>query len=392
VRSLLYSRYWPLVEKAVPLAVFVLYVAAVLVVGKHLTPDNLYARYALACVLVQSSTLMLVTAGLFAGKAIALRLGARRQRRMDRIAEQMVRYALSSETEAALLENADRYPAEFLKVWEGSLTTVRGPARERVVNLLSKTGLDQRLRSRVAGADPGRAVWAISLLRELNEPSSLRVIEEALAHPAETVRASACIALAAHGSETQQDKVFALLPALPFWQRIVLFQQVRADSPALDKYLSHAFRSADHTVVLAALEFVLSRQRMQPVGSAAGMASASDVEVRIKFFKALPFLATAEDPASLVETGLQDPDWRVRAMAARACGALRLAPLTAILVERLAASEQAAEVGHLARALASFGGESLLRLRAFTTSNNDLTRSVTAEVLEKAMLAPGGLR
>jgi HEAT repeat protein len=235
-------------------------------------------------------------------------------------------------------------------------------------------------------------VWAISLLRELNQPSSLQAIEDALTHPTETVRASACFALAAHGSEAQQDKVFALLPGLPFWQRIVLFQQVRADSPALDKYLSLAFRSADRTVVLAALEFVLSRQRMQPVGPALGMAAASDVEVRIKFFKALPLLATAEDPASLVETGLQDSDWRVRAMAARACGALHLTALTAILVEKLSASQQAAEIGHLARALASLGGESLLRLHTFTASHNDMTRAVTAEVLEKAMLTGGGPR
>jgi len=85
-------------------------------------------------------------------------------------------------------------------------------------------------------------------------------------------------------------------------------------------------------------------------------------------------------------------DWRVRAMAARASGSLHLSSLTATLAARLSLSEQAAETGHIARALASLGGESLQRLRAFTNSDNNMTRAVTAEVLERALLSPGGTR
>jgi hypothetical protein len=387
----LYSRYWPLLAKLAPVAIFVLYLAAVLLVGQHLTLANPYSRYALAWVVVQSSTLFLLTGGLLANKWIGVRLADRRQLRADRIAEQMVGFALRDQPEDGLLRYAQHYPREFLKVWEGSLTTLKGSARERVLALLPRTHLDQQLQAEVVGSDPGRAVWAICLLRELNQAGSLQSIEEALQHPAETVRASACFALAAHGSDLQQEKVFALLPALPFWQRIVLFQQIQ-DSPALEKYLALAFRSPDRTVVLAALEFVLSRQRIQPVGSAGELAASPDLEVRIKFFKALPLLATAEDPASLAATGLADADWRVRAMAARACGSLHLSSLTATLAARLSISEQAAETGHIARALASLGGESLMRLRSFTNSNNDMTRAVTVEVLERTLLAPGGSR
>jgi hypothetical protein len=387
----LYSRYWPLLAKLAPLAAFVLYVSAVLFVGRRLTLPNLYSRYALAWVVVQSSALFLITVGLLANKWIGVRLAHRRQLRADQIAEQMVGFALRNQPDNGLLRYAQRYPREFLKVWEGSLTSLRGSARERVLALLPRTRLDQQLQAKVVGTDPGQAVWAISLLRELNQVGSLQTIEEALQHPAETVRASACFALAAHGSDRQQEKVFALLPALPFWQRIVLFQQIQ-DSPALEKYLALTFRSPDRTVVLAALEFVLSRQRIQPVGSAGELAVSPDLEVRIKFFKTLPLLATKEDPASLAASGLADVDWRVRAMAARACGSLHLSSLTATLAARLSLSEQAAETGHIARALASLGGESLQRLRAFTNSDNNMTRAVTAEVLERALLSPGGTR
>jgi len=389
---ILYSRYWPWLAKLSPLVILLLYLAAVLLVAQRLTLSNPYIRYALASVVIQSSTLFLVTVGLLANKWIGARLDIRRQRRADRIAEQMVGFALGHRSEEELPWSAQRYPAEFLKVLESSLTSLKGSTRERVLGLLVKTGLDQRLRARVMGSDPGRAIRAISLLRELNQPTSMRAVEAALHHPVETVRASACFALAAHGSEIQQEKVFALLPALPFWQRIVLFQQIQTDSPALEKYLTLAFRSPERTLVLAALEFVLSSQRIQTAGEVTKLAAAKDLEVRIKFFKALPLLATAEDPTSLVATGLADSDWRVRAMAARACGSLHLSELTSTLAARLLTSTQPAETGHIARALASLGGESLLRLHSFTEPYDDVTRAVTAEVLERALVLPGGSR
>ncbi|MGH9592129.1 MAG: hypothetical protein ACRD5L_03495, partial [Bryobacteraceae bacterium] len=360
--------------------------------GHHLTLASRYTRYAVASVIVHSGSLFLVTGGLLVNKWVGVRLDARWQRRTDRIAKQMVGFALSNrpaEWEEALFTYAQHYPTEFLKVWENSVTTLKGSARERVLALLLKTGLDERLRAIVVGSDPGRAIWAISLLRELSQ-ASLEAVEAALHHPAEMVRASACFTLAAHGSQSQQEKVLALLPALPFWQRIVVFQQIPAESPALEHYLSLAFRSPDRTVVLAALEFVLSRQRIQPAGAAKELATAKDLEVRIKFFKALPLLATAEDSASLAAIGLADEDWRVRAMAARACGSLHLSSLAGDLASALSMSKQPAEIGHIARALVSLGHESLLRRRAFADSDDDMTRAVTTEVLEKALLSPGG--
>jgi hypothetical protein len=391
---LLYSRYWPVLAKLAPLVIFVLYVAAVILLAQHLTLENRYTRYAVASVVVHSGTLFLITGGLLVNKWIGVRLDARRQQRSDQIAKQMVSFALSNqpdESDEVLYSYARQYPIEFLQVWESSVGTLKGSARERVLALVPKTGLDARLRAAVVGSDPGRAIWAISLLRELSQ-TSLEAVEEALHHPAEMVRASACFTLAAHGSEIQQEKVLALLPTLPFWQRIVVFQQIPAESPALEHYLSLAFRSTDRTVVLAALEFVLSRQRIQPAGRATDLATAKDLEVRIKFFRALPLMATAEDSASLAAIGLADEDWRVRAMAARACGSLHLSSLTEALSSRLSTSKQPAEIGHIARALVSLGQASLLRLHAFTSSHDEVTRAVTTEVLEKALLSPGGSR
>ena len=224
------------------------------------------------------------------------------------------------------------------------------------------------------------------MLRQINDAGSLQALERALDHPSETVRASAYIALISNGSPEQQRRVFDQLARLPFWQRVVLFQQIRDDSPTLRSYVIRAFQSADSSMILVALEYILSRQRMQMAGSISRVAASEDVEVRIKLFKTLPLLIAEEDPGTLIETGLSDSDWRVRAMAARACGALHLSSLVPMLAERFGTCTHPVEAGHLAQALAAFQGDALRRLQAFTVSDSDMKRAIAGEVLERNLL------
>jgi hypothetical protein len=386
VTSLIYSKYWPYFLKCAPLGIFALFAGAVMMVGRQLEVENIYIRYALACVLVQSIGIALMTLALFGGKALALRLNAQRKREVDRVSDRMARFVQSGEGEAALIAEAARYPAAFLAVWEDSVHRVKGTARRRVCDLLLSSGLGPQLQAQVGDSNPGRALRAIALLRQINDAGSLEAIERALDHPSETVRASAYIALVSNGSAEQQRLVFDQLPRLPFWQRVVLFQQIRDDSPTLKSYVTRAFQSADSSMILAALEYILSRQRMQMAGSIGRVATSAEVEVRIKLFKTLPLLIAEEDPGALIATGLSDPDWRVRAMAARACGALRLSALIPMLAERFGICTHAVEATHLAQALAALQGDALRRLQAFTVSDSDMKRAIAAEVLEKNLL------
>lgn len=383
---LLYSKYWPVVERLAPLVILALLGGVVILVAQFLSVANDYLRYSLACVLVQSAAILLITVGLFAGKALTLRLNARRRREVERISEQMAQYIQSNEGAAALVSESARHPAAFLEVWEDATCRVKGSALERVCALLFSTHLGPLLQTRVSDSNPGRALRAISLLRRVNNARSLAAIEKALDHPSETIRASARIVLASHGSPEQQRLVFDQLPRLPFWQRVVLFQQVRDGSPALASYLVRAFQSGDDLMILAALEFILSRQRLQVAGAMQRIAHRPNLEVRIKFFKTLPLLVTDEDPGALVEQGLRDPDWRVRAMAARACGALHLSSLSPMLAERFASCSHPVEAGHLAQALAALDGGALRQLQAFSISDSDMKRAIAAEVIEKSLL------
>jgi hypothetical protein len=386
VTSLIYSKYWPFFLKCAPLGIFALFAGAVFLVGQHLALADTYIRYAMACVLVQSIGIGLTTSVLFGGKALALRLNARRKRDVERISDRMARFVQSGEGEAGLIAESARFPGAFLSVWEDSVHRVKGSARRRVCDLLLSTRLGPQLMAQVGDSHPGRALRAIALLRQINDAGSLQAIERALDHPSETVRASAHIALVSNGSAEQQRRVFDRLASLPFWQRVVLFQQIRDGTPTLKSYLTRAFQSSDSSMILAALEYILSRQRMQVAGSVAGVAASSDIEVRIKLFKTLPLLITEENPATLIEAGLSDPDWRVRAMAARACGALHLSSLVPLLAEQFRTCTHPVEASHLAQALAAFQGDALRRLQAFTVSDSDMKRAIAAEVLERNLL------
>src|SRR5205823_10004788 len=126
-------------------------------------------------------------------------------------------------------------------------------------------------------------------------------------------------------------------------------------------------------MILTGLEFVISRQRLLPITNTHHLAASPDLEVRIKYFKALPlFPADAESTPSVLRSGLADSDWRVRAMAARACGLLRVSSLVPQLLESIGAAKTSAEAGHAARALAAIGGEARNSLQALSSSGSEM--------------------
>src|SRR5260370_34790947 len=90
---------------------------------------------------------------------------------------------------------------------------------------------------------------------------------------------------------------------------------------ALHDFLAKALASGEDERILVALEFVLTRQRLLLFPVPARLAQSRNPEIRIKFFRALPFLRLEESADSVLEPGLHDPDWRVRAPA-RACASL----------------------------------------------------------------------
>ena len=167
---------------------------------------------------------------------------------------------------------------------------------------------------------------------------------------------------------------------------MVLFHFAPVDSPLLPAFVTRALRSGEDQRILAALELVLTQQRLFPAPAPMRLARAANPEIRIKFFKALPFLQLAGEVPLVLQAGLEDPDWRVRAMAARACAHFRPAALTDRLLEMCRRFEHPSEAAHAARALATMGGEGWLRLQDIANSADASARHIATEAVERHIL------
>lgn len=383
--GLVYSRHFRRIEQFLVCGTIACYAACVLVVAEWLSRvDDPTMRYAVAFILVQIAIQALLILGLVVSKHLRSLREAAHAARMRRLEELLARPDSARE----VLEMAARWPEDFLSVVENAMRTLAGSAHRRVAELLEASTPYRRLLLEAAGGGPSLVIRAISLLGRMENSEARAAVRRGLKHPAEAVRRAARKAIVTGGDQGARRQVLDSLCLLPFWERIILFQLVPADS-TLHDFLAKALASGDDERILVALEFVLTRQRLQLFPVPVGLAQSRNVEVRIKFFRALPFLRLEESVYSVLEPGLHDPDWRVRALAARACGHLRAEALAWRLLEMCASFEDPAEAGHAARALAALGGEGWNRLQQVVGSGTGAGHRIAAEVMERRML--GGL-
>lgn len=385
---LLYSQHWPKIAALLGVVSMLCLVGLVYVVSTRFSeiPDP-FVRYALTFVSVQIALLLSLSAGLIVVKQIGLRRSRARDLTLNRLNELLAQYTMGEEVTQTLLQEAEIHPNEFLDIIENSLRILKGSAQRRVQQLLERSDAYQDLLRRTVDHNPNQALKAISLLRKVNNPECQAAIEQALSHKTPIVQMAARTAVLSGHSERAQWRVLEDLPRLAFWHRLVLFHQISSDSPVLMQFLSRAFSSQEVEMILTALEFVISRQRLLPITNTHHLAASPNLEVRIKYFKALPlFPADPERTPSVLRSGLADSDWRVRAMAARACGLLRVSSLVPQLLESISASKTSAEAGHAARALAAIGGEARNSLQALSSSGSEMIHRIISEVMEREIL------
>jgi len=382
VTGLIYSPHFRRIEPLLVSGTLACYAACVLAVAGWLRGvDDPMVRYALAFIVVQIA----IQAGLILGLVVSKDLRSRRDRaraaRRRSLEELLARPDSSRET----LEMAAEWPDDFLSVVENAMHALAGSARRRIAELLEASAPYRQLLIEAAGASPGPVIRAVNLLGRLENPGARAAVGRCLKHRAEAVRRAARKAIVIGGEEDARRQVLEGVCSLPFWERIILFQLVPADS-MLHDFLAKGLASDDDERILVALDFVLTRQRLLLFPVPVKLAQSRNVEVRIKFFRALPFLRLEEEVDSVLEPGLHDPDWRVRALAARACGYLRAEALVWRLLEMCASFDDPAEAGHAARALAALGGEGWDRLQEVVASGRGTGHRIAAEVIERRML------
>lgn len=380
---LIYSRNWPWIAKSLVAAIVLGYAGAITLVARRF--ENLtdpYLRYAAAFISVQFAFLAILVVLLLASKYVRVNWEARRAARISRLEQLLAAPELEQETVAA----GRKWPNEFLTVVYYALQAVRGSARQRTIQLLEASGLCPMLFEQSTSHNPDRAIRAIGLMGQLGTPEAREAVFRALDHPAEIIRQAARKVIMQGSDADAQRRLLDTFPQLPAWQRLVMFHFAPSDAVLLPQFVAQALQSGDETRILIALELVLTRQRFLPCSVSMELARSRNLEIRVKFFKALRFLRLEGDVMKALQIGLVDPDWRVRAMAAQACGHFRAAMLAERLLEMCQRFANPAEAAHAARALVALGGEGWLRLQRVANSKTEVARQIATEAVERHML------
>jgi len=263
---------------------------------------------------------------------------------------------------------------------------LKGSVRQRVIGLLEASALYRKLLGETLHRSPARAIRSISLLGQLDTPDARAAVRRGLNHRIGAVRQAARKAILQGSDQTAQRKLLDGARHMSGWQRMVMYHFAPADTALLPGFIGDALQSGNDERTLAALELILTQQRVVFARAPIALARSANSEIRIKFFKALPFLQVDGDIPRALQAGLDDADWRVRAMSARACGHFRPAILADRLLEMCRTFEHPSEGAHAGRALAVMGGEGWLRLQDIANSDSGVARRVATEAVERHML------
>lgn len=384
---LFYSEYWRYVVATFIFVTCVVFASTVFAVSSLLTAvADQMVRYALAFVYVQVATILLLSCSLVLVKQIMIRREQQRAHRIEGICQALTDYVAGGLDSSHLLHLSKQHPRDFLDVFENSLQWLKGPSRENLEKMfLQSTAYSVLLKQR-SDKNPNRAIRAISLLRKLGSPEALAAVEKALSHSVPIVRLSARIAILNGADQAAQERTLRDLPQFPFWQRAILFQQVSLQLESLPQILGELIQSGHDEQILTALEFIISRKRLLPVPDAQHLACTENAEIRIKYFKALPFLLADGSQTEALKAGLADPDWRVRAMAAKASGQTRTIQVLPELVELLQGAKTSVEASHAAQALATLGDQGRRHLHALSSAVPERVHRIISEAIERDIL------
>jgi len=345
-------------------------------------------RYAISFALLESAVMVVMVAGIVAAKSSRARAEQIAGQRRKAIQDLLILGRDSS----AFDQVAREWPAELLEVADEALGFLMGAERQRILKLIEIPACRSMLLRAVKSDEPREATRAVRILSECETEDCRAAVVGAMDHPSTVVRAAASKAALKTGDANLKLRILATIPKVPLWERVVMFHSVYFDTEVVQRFIEDALAGSDDELKIAALDLVHAGRRFVSAPVPPKLAASVNVEVRIKFFKALPYCRLPEDSLALLGAGLQDPDWRVRAMAAKACTQLRPAPLAPNLLALFRNATQPAEIRHAAQALAAMGGESQLQLERLAGAGHGITSQIAAEVVEQRIIALMGAR
>lgn len=381
--ALFHSPRWPLAARTAAFVLLALFLAVTWWVARFFPIENGLVRHALAFITVQLALLAVLAGQLIIAKSIAIRSEHTQKARRQRLESLLTDALLFAKNRKQLLADCARWPREAEAVFGSALGCLRGDTRVEAERVFIESGLYEKCIEHLHSKNPNIALTAVTLVREVDRDSAREAVRSALLHSFPIVRLAARVAVLKNGTDESKREILEQMGSLPFWQRLALFHYVPNDTELIRVFLEKSLNATDDETVLAALEFLMTRQKAFPLPAdlPVKLASSKSPEVRIKLFKALSFFCDARNAAPVLLTGLSDSDWRVRSMAARACGVLRVRAAVPRLLEIAAHSQIQTEVAHAARAALVLSEDTSEGLAALAAAASPEMAAVLREVL-----------
>ena len=382
-----YSRFWPIFSGATVITIFGVFISTVVAAGElFVGVFDPFVRYMLAFIVVQAAILFLLILCLILWKIRRIRGEKAYHSCIYTFRDRIARFTAGQIGREGILELAQKFPVEFLDAAGEALHVLKGSAQRQVESLVLHSRPYEDLLRPVSNRSPRHMLQALSLLPLLSDSRSRRAIESGLSHPSPVVRLAAQITSLRCGSEHTQLDVLQRIPQLRFFEKMLVYLQFPKDSPLVTEFLKKTLHSENDCEVLCALEFILNHEKLVPVTVPDSLSESSTPEIRIKYFKAFHLMPSPHCSLSLLRKGLFDEDWRVRAMAARACGLMGIDGLEPELLKMVAQARTSTEARHAAKALVSFGGETIQKLEELRLSGTETVHRIISEAIEKEIL------
>ncbi|MFN8007896.1 MAG: HEAT repeat domain-containing protein [Terriglobia bacterium] len=382
-----YSRHWPWIAGGTVVLLFAVYLATVVTASECFGAGaDPFVRYMLAFIAVQITLLTLLTLCLVFWKLRVARREREYEAQLQHSRALVTSYVMGDVHESIVLNLSEQFPLAFLDIMEESLRSLKGSPREQMEALFLKTEMFHSLFDPPSARNPRQILRVLSLLPFLSSPLPAFPFESSLAHPSPAIRIAALLTLLRCGKPEIQATVFQKMSGLPLFERILMYLNFPQDPTLISQFIQSALDSHEDEFILCALEFILHCEKLVSVPLPDALARSSNSEIRIKFFKAFHLLPARENAVELLRIGLDDNDWRVRAMSARACGLIRAVTLVPELLRMVSRGESSTEARRAAGALTLLGDSATTQLSRLRSGATDQVYRIIAEAEEKAIL------
>ncbi len=274
-------------------------------------------------------------------------------------------------------------PDELWALLESLGDAVEPENWDRVAEALTDLTAAREERERLAHPSAWRRALAVKRLGLLRHEPSREAIRRALERGPAPVTFAAAAALARFGDFDALRWLLEHPEATSTRRRFQLVALLRRFGPGAAPIVRDALRGWEATapIHLAAIELLGHFPEAQSVSLLTETLKSGGAEARVAAARALGGLGDLAPPLAL-QQALDDPEWTVRAQAARSVGAIRYWPALAYLANLVQHDTEWWVRRHAAVALGDMGDLGRDQLRQVAEQGDPLAREIALEVLE----------